>query len=197
MKPRGFEPAITDFETYYSFIDRTPDQEPDETPETALILEDLKIGCVMGTLLCLTRLQRLTFILRIAFGVSDAVGSELLGVSEDGFRKNLSRGRAKLRQYMAGNCGLVNPEARCHCRNKVRTFIDSGAYSVHSLHYLAPDRPTMKEIVDRVEQRLGEALDDRYDELLRSHPFYRGKDAVPWLRDLLADPEFEKVFALN
>lgn len=197
MKPRGFEPAITDFETYYSFIDRTPDQEPDETPETALILEDLKIGCVMGTLLCLTRMQRLTFILTIAFGVSDAVGSELLGVSEDVFRKNLSRARAKLRQYMGGNCGLVNPAARCHCRKKVKTFMDSGAYTVHSLHYLAPDRPAMQEIVGRVEQRFGEALDGRCDELLRSHPFYGGMDAIPWLRGLLADPEFENVFAMN
>lgn len=197
MRPRGHEEAITDFETYYSFIDQVPDHEPEETPETALVVEDLKIGCVMGTLLCLTRTQRLSFILTIAFGVSDVVGSEILGMSEAAFRKNLSRARARLRQYMGGNCGLVNPEARCHCRKKVKTFIDSGAYSVDALHYLAPDRPAMKEIVGRVEERFGEALDDRYDDLLRSHPFYRGKDAVPWLRELLEDPEFEDAFALN
>ena len=70
MKARGYEEAITDFDAYYSFVDRVPDQEPEDTPETALIAEDLKIGCVMGTLLCLDRTQRLTFILAVAFGAT-------------------------------------------------------------------------------------------------------------------------------
>jgi RNA polymerase sigma factor (sigma-70 family) len=197
MKARGYEEAITGFDSYYSFVDQVPNQEPDDTPETALIAEDLKIGCVMGTLLCLDRTQRLAFILAVAFGATDSVGSELLGTSPDAFRKTLSRARVKLRKYMGGNCGLVNPEAPCRCRKKVKSFVDSGAYTVDRLNYLVPDRPAMEEIVGRVGERYKEEVDSRFQELFRSHPFYSGKDMIPWLREILADPGFERVFTLN
>ena len=49
--------------------------------------------------------------------------------------------RAKLHQYMSGNCSLVNPEAPCHCRKKVKSMIDSGAYSADKL-VLPPGRQT-------------------------------------------------------
>lgn len=195
MKARGYEGAITGFEAYYSFVDQVPDQEPADTPEMARVTEDLKIGCVMGTLLCLDRTQRLVFILAVAFGVTDSEGSDLLGMSRDAFRQTLSRARGKLRKYMGGNCGLVNPEARCRCRKKVKAFVDSGAYSVDRLNYLVPDRPAMREIVARVEERFGEEVDSRFQELFRSHPFYSGKDMIPWLREMLTDPGFEGVFA--
>ncbi len=62
MKTRGHEKAITDFDSYYRFIEMTPDQEPEDTPEMKLVTADLTIACVMGTLLCLDRTQRLAFI---------------------------------------------------------------------------------------------------------------------------------------
>ena len=194
MKARGYEGAITGFDAYYSFVEQIPDTEPNDTPEMALIAGDLKIGCVMGTLLCLDRTQRLAFLLTVAFGATDRVGSELLGTSRDSFRKTLSRARAKLRQYMSGNCGLVNPDAPCRCRNKVQSFVNSGAYSVDRLNYLVPDRPAMEEIVGQVAERFDDELESRTAGLFRSHPFYPGNDPVPWLREMVQDPEFEEIF---
>ena len=194
MKARGYEQAITGFDAYYSFVAQIPDTEPDDTPEMALITEDLKIGCVMGTLLCLDRTQRMAFILAVAFGATDRVGSELLGISRDAFRKTLSRARGKLRQYMSGNCGLVSPDAPCRCRNKVKSFVDSGAYSVDRLNYLVPDRPAMEEIVGQVEERFEGEVRSRTTELFRSHPFYPGSDSVAWLREFLQDPGFGEIF---
>ena len=197
MKARGYEDAIKGFDTYYSFVEQVPDREPEDTPETQLIIEDLKIGCVMGTLLCLDRTQRIAFILAVAFGVTDAIGSEVLGISRDAFRQHLSRARGKLRQYMGGNCSLVNPDAPCRCRKKVQTFVESGAYSVDRLHYLVPNRPAMREIMARIAEDSKEEMDARFQALFRSHPFYSGKDLIPWLRDLLGTPEFENLFPRN
>lgn len=197
MKARGYEDAIKGFDTYYSFVEQVPDREPEDTPETKLIIEDLKIGCVMGTLLCLDRTQRIAFILAVAFGATDAIGSEILGISKAAFRQHLSRARGKLRQYMGGNCGLVNPDAPCRCRKKVQTFVDSGAYSADRLHYLVPNRPAMRDIVARIEEGSKEEVDSRFQALFRSHPFYSGKDMIPWLRDLIGTPEFENIFTTN
>ncbi len=148
MKTRGHEAHITGFDSYYDFVDQVPDQNPGDAPEMELMAQDLKIGCVMGTLLCLDRTQRLVFILAVAFGATDAVGSEVLGMSRDAFRKNLSRARGKLRQYMTGKCGVVNPDAPCRCRKKIKSFVDSGAYTVDRLNFLSPDRPAMEAMVD-------------------------------------------------
>lgn len=197
MRARGYEEGITSFDAYYSFVEQIPDTDPEDTPEMALITQDLKIGCVMGTLLCLDRTQRLAFILAVAFGATDRVGSELLGISPDAFRKTLSRARGKLKKFMSRNCGLVNPDAPCRCRNKVKSFVDSGAYSVDRLNYLVEDRPAMEDIVGRVEARFQEEVESRTVELFQSHPFYSGNDPVPWLREMLRDPGFEEIFNAN
>ena len=65
MKTRGYEAAITGFDKYYSFVSQVPDQDPNASPETKLVIADLAIGCVMGTLLCLERTQRVVFILAV------------------------------------------------------------------------------------------------------------------------------------
>ena len=193
MKSRGYEKHITGFETYYGFVDQVPDQDPDDTPETALMTEDLKIGCVMGTLLCLDRRQRLAFILAAGFGATDAVGSEVLGISRDAFRKTLSRARGKLREYMNGNCGVVNPEASCRCRKKIKSFIDSGAYTMDRLNFVAPDRPRMGELTGEFQDDFGAEMKEPILALHREHPFYEGKDLVPWLQEVLQRPGFQEL----
>jgi len=194
MKTRGYEAHISDFDSYYSFVETVPDLEPDCSPESALIEEDLKIGCVMGTLLCLERQARLVLILSMAFGATDKIGSEVLGISKVAYRKTLSRAREKLQQYMGGNCSLVNPEAPCHCRKKVKTFMDSGAYTADRLNFLAPDRPRMEEIVGEVEERFAEEVFYPYQALFRSHPAYAGVDLVPQLREMLESSGMSDIF---
>jgi len=197
MKTRGYEKHITDFDTYYAFVDQVPDQDPDDTPETALMTEDLKIGCVMGTLLCLDRKQRLVFILATGFGATDAIGSELLGISRDAFRKTLSRARGRLREYMNGNCGVVNPEASCRCRKKIKSFIDSGAYAVDRLNFVAPDRPRMGEMTGEFQDRFRAEVEDPITAEHQAHPFYPGGDPVSWLRELLERPGFQELVQGN
>ena len=193
MKTRGYEKHITGLDTYYAFVDQIPDQEPDNSPETALMTEDLKIGCVMGTLLCLDRKQRLVFILATGFGATDAIGSELLGISRDAFRKTLSRARGKLREYMNGNCGVVNPAAPCRCRKKIKSFIDSGAYAVDRLNFVAPDRPRMGEMIGEFQDRFRAEMEEPIEALHREHPFYLGEDRVPWLQEILERPGFQEL----
>lgn len=193
MKSRGYEQHITGFATYYNFVDQVPNQDPDDNPETALMTEDLKIGCVMGTLLCLDRKQRLAFILAVGFGATDVVGSEVLGISRDAFRKTLSRARGKLREYMNGNCGVVNPEAPCRCRKKIKSFIDSGAYSVDRLNFVAPDRPRMSEMTGEFQDDFSTEMTEPILALHREHPFYEGKDLVPWLQEVLERPGFQEL----
>ncbi len=191
MKTRGYEAAITDLDTYYSFVGQVPDGEPDSSPETELVIADLAIGCVMGTLLCLERKQRVVFILAVGFGVTDVVGAEILDMSREAFRKTLSRARAKLHQYMSGNCSLVNPEAPCHCRKKAPTFIASGAYSADRISFHRADGPRLQDLVGETIERFGSDIHDEFPRLFREHPFYDAPDAIGWLRSLIESKSFE------
>lgn len=197
MKQRGFEAHITDLETYYSFVAQVPDREPESNPETELVIRDLGIGCVMGTLLCLERTPRLVFLLAVVFGVTDRLGAELLDMSRDAFRQTLSRARGKLHEYMNGNCSLLNPEAPCRCRKKAQTFIDTGAYSPDRIHFHQPDGPRLRELVG---ERMGRFADEIYDDfvrLFRQHPFYDSPDVVAWLRATIAGRPFREIFQLD
>jgi len=197
MKTRGYESAISGFDNYYSFVTQVPDQDPDASPETGLVIADLAIGCVMGTLLCLERTQRVVFILTVGFNVSDVMGAEVLDMSRDAFRKTLSRARAKLHQYMSGNCSLLNPEAPCHCRKKAKSMIDSGAYSADNLVFHQADRPKLRQIVGKKIERFGSEDYEEFAALFREHPLYSPPEVTSWLRDLLTRKSFREFLQLD
>jgi DNA-directed RNA polymerase specialized sigma24 family protein len=84
MKRGRAEAREWTFEDYGGELDRTPDADlpaPDsERPDAQLLLQEAKIGCTFGMLLCLDREQRLLYVLGEIFGVTDRVGAELLDI---------------------------------------------------------------------------------------------------------------------
>src|SRR5712691_7933326 len=122
--------ASVDFASYGAALDDTPELEladPKATSaETDLLVTEAMISCTSGMLLCLDREQRLTFILGAIFGVSDAVGADLLEISAENFRQRLTRARRDLRNFMNDKCGLVNKANPCRCAKKTRGFIQAG-----------------------------------------------------------------------
>jgi RNA polymerase sigma factor (sigma-70 family) len=93
MKRRGGEIEAQTFSSYADAINDTPDldlPDPKTMPvDVPLLVEEAKISCTTGMLLCLDRKQRLIFTLGEIFGASDAVGSEILEMSADNFRQSL------------------------------------------------------------------------------------------------------------
>ena len=197
MKTRGYEAAINDIEDYYSFVDKVPDQDLENSPENKMVVEDIGIGCVMGVMLCLERKLRVAFLLAIGFNVSDAQGSEIMEVSRDGFRKLLSRARQKLHNYMNGNCSLMNPDARCHCRKKAKGFMSSGAYGPDRLTFVQKNGPKLKDIIDAKIGEFSREVYGDYIRLLREHPFYRAPEITDWLKERVARPDFNEIFDVN
>ena len=100
MKKSSIEKMITSFEKYGNALDDIKNEDlPDQESvpvDLNLLVEEAKIGCMSGMLLCLDREQRLIFVLAEIFNVSDAVGSELLEISKANFRQRLSRARKDL-----------------------------------------------------------------------------------------------------
>lgn len=196
MKTRSWEVSIKGLEEYYGCLNAMPDEEPDNTPEMQLMITDLMIGCLEGVFLCLDRRQRIVFILVIAFNVSDTQGSEIMEISKANFRKILSRARSKLYNYMNSNCGIINEQSPCKCRNKVMGFVKSGAFSPDKPKFAQEGGPALKDVVKTAIQ-FNESIYSQFIEIYRKHPFYTPPDITQWLRELLQQDQFKQIFNLN
>jgi RNA polymerase sigma factor (sigma-70 family) len=96
------------------------------TPEQEYLVEEERANCMQGTLLCLSRDLRLAFILGVVFGVTSQEGAYILDTTPETFRKRVSRGRAKIQEFMLKNCGLVNPGNPCQCARILPYDIEAG-----------------------------------------------------------------------
>lgn len=113
MKRQWAETQTTSFSDYGAAIAGIPDldlPDPNSVPvEVPLLVEEAKVSCTTGMLLCMDRKQRLIFTLGEVLGVSDTVGGEILEMSADNFRQCLSRARRDLYQFILLARALWNP----------------------------------------------------------------------------------------
>lgn len=198
MKRGRSEAGNWDFARYAQALDATPDADlPDQASmpvDTMVLVEEAKIACTSGLLLCLDREQRLILILGEILGVSDRVGSELLDVTRENFRQKLARARRDLHSFLQNKCGLVNHGNPCRCAKKTQGFMKAG--------YVNPERLLFaKERITRVNEVAGKAcdalstLDDAYGDIYRSHPFHDSPDFVAHLRSLFDQPDFKSLWS--
>ena len=186
------------FGCYAHGLDSTPDLDlPDGSApaDVRLLVDEARIDCTSGMLLCLDREQRVIYILGEIFGVTDAVGAELLEMSRENFRQRLARARRDLQSFMNNKCGLVNPANPCRCARKTRGFIEAGYVDPAHLLFAGRRVAQVREAAPETAAVLL-TLDARCGEIFRRHPFYEPPDLVPALRRVLADPESRRALDL-
>jgi RNA polymerase sigma factor (sigma-70 family) len=181
--------SICSFEAASAGLARTPDLDPPD-PRTVpvpveILVEEAKISCTMGTLLCLDGRQRLVFTLGEIFGVSDEVGAEIVGVTPVNFRQILSRARHDLYEYLRGNCSLVNPGNSCKCVRKTLAFIQGGYVDPQKLRFTADYCRRVREVVDGRAGELMDAYEKVGAAVYRDHPFYEPAEQAEMLRRAL------------
>lgn len=188
MKRSRAESRELTFAQYGRNLDDTPDAEPPDPravpADVQLLIAEARIGCTSGMLLCLDREQRLIFILGSIFGVSDAVGAELLELSRDNFRQRLARARRDLQNFMQDKCGLVNTANPCRCAKKTRGFIAAGHIDPNNLRFARERVTHVRDVAARAGAEIT-GLNEAYAEIYRDHPFQNSPDFVARLRELL------------
>lgn len=201
MKRRGGEAEGQVFSSYAAAINDTPDldlPDPKSVPvDVPLLVEEAKISCTTGMLLCLDRKQRLIFTLGEIFGASDKVGSEVLEVTPDNFRQSLSRARRDLYQFMHGQCGLVNANNPCRCPKKTKGFIQAGHVDPGQLQFVPLHLQRISEAAEGIVRTIENTVDEQYAAIFREHPFLEPKDQFEWLQKLLDNGDFGAALQLN
>jgi RNA polymerase sigma factor (sigma-70 family) len=201
MKRRGGEAEAQTFSSYAAAINDTPDldlPDPKSVPvDVPLLVEEAKISCTTGMLLCLDRKQRLIFTLGEIFGASDTVGSEVLEMTADNFRQSLARARRDLYQFMHGQCGLVNANNPCRCAKKTKGFIEAGHVEPKQLQFVPLHLRRISEAAEGIVRTIENTVDEQYAAIFREQPFLEPKNQFDWLRQLLDKGDFGTALQLN
>jgi len=163
--------------------------------ENRLLVEEVKLGCSQGMLLCLDRDHRLAYILGDVFGVTSQEAAEIVGISPVAYRKRLSRARARLHGFMERKCGLINPDNPCRCARRVNHAVQVGR--VDPSHLLFATHPVRLE-PDVVTREVVREMDQLHSaaDLLRGHPDYAAPGKVTEvIREMLDRPSRLHVLA--
>lgn len=197
MKRKKFELRINDFDRYADLIENLPDNQVDNNPESELMEQELKVGCMMGMLMCLNRSDRIAFLLGAIFSVKDNLGAELMNIKRESFRQKLSRSRKKIFSHMNQICGHVNPENECRCKNKYEYFVNKGMINSDVLRFHKPNTKQIKEVI---ENRLNRFTDSYYDPFVthfQEQPFYDSPDMSQWFRKMMRQEDFKEIFNIH
>jgi hypothetical protein len=162
-----------------------------------LLVEEAKVACTTGMLLCLDRRQRLTFTLGEMLGVSDTVGGEVLEMTADNFRQSLARARRDLHQFMNNQCGLVNTANPCRCAKKTRGFVEQGQVDPHHLEFVPLHVRRVREVAPTVVREIEDVVEAQHAALYRDHPFLEPADHITWLRRMLDSEQVREALRLN
>jgi hypothetical protein len=159
-------------------------------PDQALLVEEVEIGCTLGMLLCLDRDLRIAYVLGDVFELSSDEAATVLEIPSATYRKRLSRAREKLRTFMRGHCGLVNPDRPCRCERRVTHAIATGIVQPTALVFARSARTHSKR--PNVAQERKEMTDlHRIAALYQSHPAYATPDRVlTGIRQILDGGQF-------
>jgi RNA polymerase sigma factor (sigma-70 family) len=189
------EPTTMSFSCYAHGLDRTPALDlPDQSSvpvDLRLLVEEARLSCTAGMLLCLDRAQRLIYVLGEILQVTDGLGAGLLEISRENFRQRLARARRDLHSFMNDRCGLVNRTNPCRCAKKTRGFMQAGYVDPESLLFADEHLKQVRDVVQTKAEALT-TLDAQYSEVFRQHSFYPTRDLLPVLKRLLAGPSFKQ-----
>ncbi len=182
------EDVVTGFGQYGRDLDTIPSEEPGDIPgvERRLLIEETKVGCMLGMLLCLDREQRMAFVLGEVFECPSPIAAEILDITPAAFRKRLERARVDLFAFMNDKCGLMNPANPCRCDRKTRGFIAAGWVDPASLKFTAERVQRVREDAPEKSRALDVLYDERAPWLFREHPMLPGPDLAAHLSHLLS-----------
>ncbi|MFC4218943.1 RNA polymerase sigma factor [Flagellimonas marina] len=199
VKRSKYHNQVISWEDYGNGLDQTKhiDLEDSFQVDKKMVVQEAKLSCMKGMLLCLTPEQRLIFVIGELFELPDTTGSEILEINRDAFRKRLSRARKQLYDFMNGKCGLINKRNPCRCAKKTQGFIKKGYVDPNNLQF---QKKVIAKIESVVEKKLMDYENDgyaAYQKLYQNHNYQEPDDRLLSLKKFLDSKAVRKTFDIQ
>ncbi len=134
-------------------------------------IEEVRVLCLTGMLMCLNREQRLIYIVGEVFEADHNAGAELFEITPANFRVKLHRARADLLNYVKGKCGLIDQRNSCRCGKKAAVMIQNGFVDKNNLRFNVDYRLKISQIVARKSREFCGETQTKMRELYQDSPF--------------------------
>ncbi|PHR10433.1 MAG: RNA polymerase subunit sigma-70 [Sphingopyxis sp.] len=200
MKRGKYETKPISFDEFGEELDTLPNESLSNYAyeiDNKILVEEAKISCMKGMLLCLDREQRIIFIIGELFEFTDAIGSEIMEISKENFRVKLHRAKKQLYDFMDNKCGLINKNNPCRCARKTAGFIKKGFVDPINLHFQKEKITTIGKMANiKVSAYENKVIKD-YQQLFQNHPFVQSPDSLKSIKKLLSSKSIMETFDLN
>jgi RNA polymerase sigma factor (sigma-70 family) len=161
------------------------------------LIEEAKYSCIMGMLLCLSRDQRMAFVLGEVFKFDHKLGSTLMEISEDNFRQKLSRARRDITNFTNNRCSLVDPDNPCKCHKKTKGFIEKKYVDPELLKFNSHYSSRMKDLFIHKYEKLDEIKDEIDFVFISELPYNESMNKISVLEQILEKTELNKLLNMN
>lgn len=198
LRKRKTEEEIYDFEKYFNLIATVADQDLTDHEQVELMdsIEELRIRCTSGMLLCLKRTQRMAYILGDMFEMDHNLGAEIMGISKGNFRIKLMRARQDLSSWMNRRCSLINKANPCKCPKKTKGFIEAGFVDPDDLKFNTRYKNTIAQLSKKKATAIVHTVEDITREVFQSHPFQEPPEADAVVSKILSNDLIKKIINL-
>jgi len=192
-KKHMFAHAPLSFEYYGDDIQNGNTHDlPDLTQdvEKPLLAEELKLSCTNVMLQCLDAESRLIFILGTMFHPDSAVAGEILDMTPEAYRKQLSRVRSKMADFLSAYCGEYG-NGTCRCHKRLNYAIQNHRLHPQNLEYTSAQKLPL-ELLTQVKTAMEEidGLSAQFDFLKAYQPPERTKQ---FLQEFLSSAPLDTV----
>lgn len=199
MKKYWLEDTIKSFDQYGDELDNIEDVDMNNEEKIANkeLIEEAKYSCMLGMLLCLDRDQRLVYILGEIFEADHNIGSEILNISKDNYRKKLERARKDLYQFMNNKCGLINKNNPCRCSRKTTGFIKAGWVDKNKMKFNTNYLNNVSKEIGSKNSTLDDIIEHDYSNIFGTTPFQIKDHSFKLFKELIEDPKLKWTFNFN
>ncbi len=198
VKKTNWEKLNVNFENFFQFMENVPDVSITEDEEELMSenIEEAKITCTSGMLMCLNREQRLIYIIGDVFKLDQSLAAEIFNITPVNFRKKLSRTRKDLQQWMHKKCGLVNTDNPCRCRDKTKKLIEMGEVDAKNKKWLSSYKDRIFEKVKTDISEFETSKDEIYAQIFREHPYKTNLKSDEIYNEILNNKNFNEFMNL-
>ena len=188
-----------DFEAFSNRLGSIPDHDLTdlEIQEKIEEIKEMNLGCMSGMLLCLTREQRLVYIIGDLFGADHNIGAEIMDITPGNFRARLSRARKDLTSFMNNQCGLVNKANPCRCYKKVTAIMDRKIIESKNLLFNRKEYIKFKSYIAKDADKMFSLVEEKVQELHSEFPFRENFDKKSFIDDFIRSEQLENLMHLN
>lgn len=180
-------------------LDSIPNVElsAEEKLSKAAETKEIRLTCLSGMLLCLSKEQRMIYIIGEMFRANHTIGSEIMEMSKANFRMKLSKARKDLINFMQNKCGLIDKSNPCRCHKKVSVSLEAGIIDSKKLLQNREEFSSFRRELEEDANYLSDDSELKYLELHREHSFKTNFEKKSFLLQLLQDADWKNRLNLN